>query len=416
MARSSASSRKRDPNRDWAFEVVARLRDAGHQALWAGGCVRDIVLGTEPSDYDVATSARPDQVMPLFRRTVPVGLSFGVVRVLGPAGAREVEVATFRTDGRYLDGRRPESVTFGTPEEDAARRDFTINGMFLDPLKEEVLDFVGGQADLQARLVRAIGDPFERFGEDKLRLLRAVRFAARFGFAIEARTRSAIMAMADAVQVVAVERIAQELRKMLEHERRSDAIGTAFETGLMTAVVPALGGLDAEARCEALRVLEHLGERPGFPLALAALLRSLGASVVDEIGRGLKLSNEERERTVWLVEHQDALERPEELRLSRLKRLLAAPGSGDLLALGRAVALAGAGNLAGVTYCEAYRRDQPDGPLDPPALVSGADLIAAGLKPGPRFKALLESVRVMQLEGALTDREAALTWLAGEIK
>ena len=211
--------------RAFAFEVVDRLQRAGHRALWAGGCVRDLLMDREPSDYDVATDATPDRVMGLFRRTIPVGVSFGVVRVLGPREAGAVEVATFRSDGRYDDGRRPQSVTFGTPEADARRRDFTINGMFLDPVRDEILDLVGGKKDLEARVLRAIGDPIERFAEDKLRLLRAVRFAARLGFELEQSTKAAIASMAGEVRVVSAERIAEELRKMLVHPSRGRGNG-----------------------------------------------------------------------------------------------------------------------------------------------------------------------------------------------
>ncbi|HMB05430.1 MAG TPA: CCA tRNA nucleotidyltransferase, partial [Isosphaeraceae bacterium] len=231
-----------DRRREFATEVVRQFRQAGHQALWAGGCVRDLLLGLTPSDYDVATDATPEQVMALFRyRTVPVGVSFGVVRVRGPLGqGDEVEVATFRSDGAYVDGRHPESVVFSSPRLDAERRDFTINGMFLDPFTGKVIDFVGGQADLKNRILRAIGDPEARFLEDKLRLIRAVRFAARFDLAIEPATRVALRAMASQIAVVSAERIAQELRRMLVHESRAQAIDLAMETGLVAVVLPSL--------------------------------------------------------------------------------------------------------------------------------------------------------------------------------
>src|SRR4051812_43094736 len=213
--------------RDFAVDVVRRLRGAGHQALWAGGCVRDELLGLTPKDYDVATSARPEEVRGLFRRTVAVGMSFGVVEVLGPytsAGRLLVQVATFRSDGVYSDGRRPDSVVFSSPREDALRRDFTINGMFFDPIKGELIDYVGGQDDLRRQVLRAIGDPLQRFSEDKLRLLRAVRIAARFGLEVERGTADAIRAMADQIGVVSAERIADEVRKMLVDRHRVRAL------------------------------------------------------------------------------------------------------------------------------------------------------------------------------------------------
>src|SRR5215468_2735973 len=207
--------------RDFAVQVVRRLRQAGYEALWAGGCVRDELLGVEPVDYDVATSARPEEVQRTFAHTVEVGVSFGVVEVIGPrrpdGSFPKVQVATFRSDGAYVDGRRPESVVFSTAAEDAQRRDFTINGMFFDPLESRVIDYVGGLADLKAGVLRAIGDPRARFREDKLRLMRAVRMAARFDFPIEAGTAAAVREMAPQITVVSSERIAEELRKMLAH-------------------------------------------------------------------------------------------------------------------------------------------------------------------------------------------------------
>jgi poly(A) polymerase len=422
-----------DPRRAFAAEVVARLRKAGFQALWAGGCVRDLILGLAPSDYDVATSATPDRVMGLFRRTVPVGVSFGVVRVLGPPGAGEVEVATFRTDGTYQDGRRPETVAFGNAREDAARRDFTINGMFLDPLSDEVIDFVGGRDDLHAGVIRAIGEPVRRFEEDKLRLLRAVRFAARFGFTIEPATRAALVAMAEQVHIVAVERIAQELRRMLTHRNRARGIDLALETGLVAAILPELLSLKGFPFPDAghvdlwdhtLAVLDRLPETPDFPLALAALLHEAGrpiageveheaqgARIAEELARDLKLSNTERERVVWLVRNQRALLDPRSMPVARRKRLLSSEGIDELLALHSAEGLATRADDTHVSWCEWYRRERPDGPLDPSPIITGNDLIARGLKPGPEFKHLLERLRDAQLEGRIHDTAEALALL-----
>jgi poly(A) polymerase len=368
-----------------------------------------------------------------------------VVRVLGPKGAGEVEVATFRTDGRYLDGRRPEAVTFGSPREDAARRDFTINGMFFDPINETVLDFVGGRDDLAAGLVRAIGDPSARFAEDKLRLLRAVRFAARFGFRIEAATNAALVAMAEQIHVVAAERIAQELRRMLVHVSRVRGMILTLESGLAAAILPELvplrglaqddpPGTSQDVWSHTLAVLDQLPVEPSFALALAALLHDvgkpltrtaegaypeherIGAELAEGLGRDLKLANAERERVVWLVGHHHALRQPRALRRSQLKLLLVRPEIDDLLALERAHALATSGDVSHVEYCEAYRRDQPDGPLDPPPLLTGADLLALGLNPGPSFRTLLDAVREAQLEGELADRAAALRWVEERVR
>ena len=407
-----------EARRAFATEVVARLKEAGFQALWAGGCVRDLILGLEPADYDVATSATPEQVMAIFRRTVPVGVSFGVVRVLGPEEAGEVEVATFRSDGAYLDGRRPESVQFGDARHDAERRDFTINGMFLDPLEGEVVDFVGGRADLDARVVRAIGHPADRFAEDKLRLVRAVRFAARFGMEIEPGTMAALKAMAGEVRVVSAERIAQELRKMLVHPTRARAMALAMEVGLIDAILPPLvraKGLfqgkpvqpDGDLWDHTLLVLDLLPAESSFSLAFAALLHDagkpdtkglrngrtsfhnheqVGRAIADRLARDLKLANHERERVAWLVEYHQYLGEATRLREAKLKRILAEPGIDELLALHRADALASTGDAGHVDYCEAYLRDQPAGPINPPPLLNGHDLARHGLKSGPQTR------------------------------
>ena len=229
--------------REFAIDVLRTLQSAGYQALWAGGCVRDELLGLTPKDYDIATDARPEQVQSLFRRTVAVGASFGVIEVLGPRRQGDflkVEVATFRSDVSYSDGRHPDAVVYASAHEDAWRRDFTVNGMFSDPLKGELLDFVGGRADLEARVLRSIGDPPKRFQEDKLRLLRAVRIAARFDLTIEPATAAAIKAMAAELPVVSAERIAKELRQLLVHPRRTRALNLMFELGLLQAILPVL--------------------------------------------------------------------------------------------------------------------------------------------------------------------------------
>ncbi|MBV9123730.1 MAG: CCA tRNA nucleotidyltransferase, partial [Planctomycetes bacterium] len=279
--------------REFALAVVQRLQAAGFQALWAGGCVRDELLGLTPKDYDVATSARPEEVRRLFRRTVEVGISFGVVEVLGPpssSGFLKVQVATFRSDGAYSDARHPDAVVFSSAREDALRRDFTINGMFFDPRTSQVLDFVGGQEDLRAGVLRAIGDPAARFTEDKLRLLRAVRFATRFDLTIEPATRAALQTLAGSILApppVSAERIANELRPLLVHPRRARGVNLLYEVGLVKPLVPELlemKGLPqgppaaptGDLWDHVLRVLELLGPEPSFPLALGALLHDVG--------------------------------------------------------------------------------------------------------------------------------------------
>lgn len=426
--------------REFALDVVRTLKAAGHQALWAGGCVRDLLLGHEPDDYDVATDAPPERVISLFRRTVPVGASFGVVQVLGPRIASYVEVATFRSDLAYVDGRRPEGVVFGSAELDAARRDFTINGMFLDPISMKVIDYVGGRLDLEARILRAIGDPAARFAEDKLRLLRAVRFAARFDLSIDRATRDAIAAMGQQVEVVARERVSQELRKMLLDASRGRAMRLALDLGLMSPILPEsapLRELDRDpsalaAWSDALRVLDFVGPKPSLALATAALLHAMTESIenltipiaqgnsnqlhtdiasVSAICRGLRYRNTEVERVSWLVSHRcELLDARRKSRSSR-KRLLASEGIQELIDLHRAIALAREESLEHVTYCEDYLRDQPEGPIDPPPILTGDDLRGHGLTPGPRFKQILEAVRDAQLEGMLQCKEDALRWV-----
>jgi poly(A) polymerase len=434
-----------EASRQFATEVVRRLRAAGFQSLWAGGCVRDLILEQVPADYDVATDATPDQVMGVLPyHAIPVGISFGVVRVLDPEHSGiEVEVATFRSDGAYVDGRRPESVVFGSPQLDAERRDFTINGMFLDPLSGELLDYVGGQGDLERRILRAIGDPEARLREDKLRVLRAIRLAARFHLQIEARTDAALRSMAGEVVTVSAERIAQELRRMLVHPTRATAMNLALEVGVIAVILPPLANLkglfeggpiqpEADLWDHTMRVLELLSTNPTFTLALAALLHEVGKPQHSEIDQGrlhfpdheqagariaaglcrrLKLSTAERERITWLVANHQSLRGARRLRQSNLKQILAEPGVDELLALHRADALASTGSAAHAEYCESYLRELPAGPINPPPLVTGDDLLRHGLKPGPSFKRLLDEIRARQLDGMLHSKRDALKWL-----
>jgi poly(A) polymerase len=424
--------------REFAVDVVRRLRDAGHEALWAGGCVRDELLGLTPKDYDVATDARPEQVQRLFRRTAAFGASFGVVEVLGPQPFG-VEVATFRSDVSYSDGRRPDAVVFSSAREDALRRDFTVNGMFFDPLTDTLHDYVGGRSDLEAKVLRAIGDPFQRFTEDKLRMLRAIRVATRFDLTIEPATAAAVEQMAPQIVVVSAERIADELRKILALRRRSRGLQLFMDLGLAAPILPELvpmrglpQGYPAAPAGDlwdhVLRVLDLLGEAPTFPLGLAALLHDVGKPrtvgrtpdrytfyghehvgkrLTGEIALRLKLSNEERERAEWLVEKHQILCDVRQMRTSKLKVLLIHPGIQELLDLHRADALASGRSIEHVEYCEQLLRDWTTDELNPPPLLTGHDLARSGLQPGPQFKRLLEAVREAQLEGTVkTPKEA----------
>ncbi len=408
-----------DPQRAFAESVVRQLKDAGFIALWAGGCVRDHLLGKTPKDYDVATSARPEQVREVFgnRRTLSVGESFGVIVVLPPQReAGQVEVATFRTDGCYVDGRRPESVAFSTPELDAQRRDFTINGMFYDPTEQRVLDYVGGERDLAAGVVRAIGVPQARMDEDKLRLLRAVRFAATFEFQLDSITADAIRQMAGQLCVVSAERIAQELRRMLVDPHRQRAIELCEEVGLLPEVLPELLPLVQRPDQWLLaKTMLRLLHAPNFGLAVAALFERLveltaadSTSLLAAVGERLKLSNHEVEASQWLLKHRHSLDRARELSQARLKRVLAAPLAGDLLALLRVRDLAAGHEPADTLFCEAFLEVTPPDEINPPTLMTGNDLKSAGFHPGPQFKVVLDAVRDAQLNGEIGTTEAAI--------
>jgi poly(A) polymerase len=427
-----------NPKREFALAIVRQLREAGHEAYWAGGCVRDSLLGRQPKDYDVATSARPPQIRELFgrRKTLDIGAAFGVVAVVGPKPAGIVEVTTFRHDAPYSDGRHPDGVTFTSAEQDAQRRDFTINGLFYDPLNEDeggrVIDFVGGVDDLRRRVIRAIGDPQARFGEDKLRMLRGVRFAATFSFALDDGTRAAIVELAPTVTVVSAERVAQEMRALLVLPARSAGLEMLRETGLLGVLLPELlslaenclvhqGTQQSSLWRRTLDVLDRLVE-PGFPLALAALLHATrwradepphgegqraAAEVVRHVGDRWRLSNKETDHAAWLVEHHRALIQSESMPWPVLQRLLISPGIDDLLKLHEAIALAAGRDTSHVEFCR-RRLMLPPNELDPRPLLTGDDLIRHGVPQGKIYKTLLEQVRDAQLERRIENVEEAL--------
>jgi poly(A) polymerase len=411
-----------DPKRDFAVEVVRRLHEAGFRALWAGGCVRDFLRGRVPKDYDVATDARPDAVRGLFgrRRTLAVGASFGVIVVVGTKQSGNVEVATFRTEGPYGDGRRPDHVDFSTPEKDAQRRDFTINGMFYDPIAEQVHDYVGGEADLAAGVIRAIGKPADRMSEDKLRLLRAVRFAATMDFALDPKTAEAVRLQAHEIRIVSAERITQELRKMLVDPHRRRAMDLARELGLLAEIVPelapALASCPADERtpgwAATLRRLQLLNE-PGFELAAAALLLAVpqAGTVTHQICKRLRMSNDETEAIDWLLEHVAEVHASKTKSLAQLKRLLAHPQALNVVELARVDALARDGELPPVMHCEEMLRQTPRERLDPPPLVTGDDLIELGLEPGRFFGQILDAVRDEQLNEKITTKDEAMSFV-----
>ncbi len=411
--------------RQFAVDVVRRLCDAGFDALWAGGCVRDQLLGLTPKDFDVATNATPEQIRQVFgfRRTLAIGAAFGVISIVGSKQAGSIDVATFRRDAQYSDGRHPDSVTFSTAAEDAQRRDFTINGLFYDPLQEQVIDYVGGQQDLEGRVIRAIGDANQRIAEDKLRMLRAVRFAATFDFELDEATLRAIQGQAHELVIVSAERVAAEMRRMLVDPHRGRAVKLLDEAQLLEVVLPEAARLKAtegETGGESsaspwergLRVLDALPQ-PSFPVALAALLREVCTSepsrrdAVERICQRWRLSNEETDSTQWLLAHESTLRTARRTPWPQLQRVLIAPRIGDLLMLAEAVARVIDGGTSDIDYCR-QQLALPSEQLNPPPLVSGDDLKTAGIPPGPAYKSLLEKVRDAQLEGQIATKIQAL--------
>lgn len=412
-----------EKQRQFALEVVQKLRQAGYESYWAGGCVRDQLLGRTPKDYDVATAATPDQVQEQFgrRRTLPIGVAFGVICVLGPKGAGQIEVATFREDKGYSDGRRPDAVAYCSAKEDALRRDFTINGLFYDPIEQRVIDFVHGQEDLQAKVVRAIGDPSLRFEEDKLRMLRAVRFAATFEFALDPATAEVVRRMASEVTVVSAERIAAEMERMLVHPNRAIAFHLLRDTKLLEMILPELEAFFREkpdrreptfqvfARLEPIEVTPNDGQdRSAMAVALATLLReAIDVETIEEICRRWRLSNRVTGRAVWLSKYHRTLAQAKSLRWSELQPILIEPGINDLLCMLEAVSVIEPELCDNLAYCRECLAQPPE-VVNPAPLLDGGDLLRQGIKPGPELGRLLALVRTAQLDGQIATKEEAM--------
>lgn len=415
-------------SRAFAGRVVERLRQAGHEAYWAGGCVRDQLLGLIPKDYDVATNALPEQVRACFgrRKTLTLGAAFGVVTLIGSKSEGNVEIATFRKDAPYSDGRHPDHVTFSSAQEDAQRRDFTINGLFYDPIGQCVIDFVGGESDLRAGIVRAIGDPHARIAEDKLRMLRAARFAARFDFALDPHTRQAIQREATTLEVVSAERIAMELRRMLVHDRRARAMELLRDLRLLDVILPesrplwpqesAQGTHVEPAECavwrQTLDVLASL-RAPTFRVALAALLWPIhqhcptAGETVEAIGRRWRLSNDETTGAVWLLAHEPIVRQASRVPWPVLQRVLIHPSIDELITFAQSLAACIDGRTDDVEYCR-QKLQLPAETLNPAPLINGDDLRRAGLTAGPEYRRILTEVRDAQLEGRISSRDAAI--------
>ncbi len=428
-----------------ARAVVAKLRAAGQVAYFAGGCVRDLLRGQAPKDIDIATDAPPGKVQKLFPRTYAVGAHFGVIVVL--ENEMQFEVATFRSDGAYLDGRRPTEVHFASAEEDAARRDFTINGMFFDPADDAVIDFVGGRADLEGKVIRAIGEAAARFREDRLRMLRAVRFATVLEFEIETETWAALTQHAAAIREISAERIREELVRIFASPQRLRGWDLLDASGLMAVILPEV---EAMKGCEqppqfhpegdvfkhTRIMLELLPASASVPLVFSVLFHDIGkppTSTVDENGRirfnghdrvgaemteavmeRLRFSRAEIDATVEMVRQHMVFKDVPKMRVAKLKRFMARPTFEDELELHRVDCASSHGMLDNHEFLLQKREEFAHEPIIPPPLVRGDDLIALGMMPGPQFGEILEAVETRQLEGALTNREEALEWVKKE--
>ncbi|MFL6542696.1 MAG: CCA tRNA nucleotidyltransferase [Chthoniobacterales bacterium] len=425
-----------------ARAIAQRLRERGHIAYFAGGCVRDMARGVAPKDYDLATDATPEIMQKIFPRTYAVGAAFGVVVVV--ADGMNFEVATFRSDDAYVDGRRPTAVHFSSPEQDARRRDFTINGMFFDPAKDEVIDFVGGRADLEAKLVRAIGDPSVRFAEDRLRLLRAVRFATALNFEIDGTTWDALVANAASIAQISAERIRDELVKIFLSPNRVRGWDLLDASGLMRAVLPEIEPMkgceqppqfhpEGDVFQHTRLMLQLLPDEVSVPLVWSVILHDvakpptatvddtgrirfsghdrLGAEMTERIMERLRFSRAEIDATVEMVRQHMVFKDVPNMRVAKLKRFMARPTFTEELELHRVDCASSHAMLDNYEFLLRKREEFAKEPIIPPPLVRGDDLIALGMKPGPEFKQVLDEVETRQLEGTLRTRDEALAWL-----
>ncbi|HLB86792.1 MAG TPA: CCA tRNA nucleotidyltransferase [Terriglobales bacterium] len=451
--------------KDFAISIVRKLRSAGYQAYLVGGCVRDLLLGREPADYDVATDAPPDEVMRIFPETYAVGAQFGVVLVPVPKDpsvssvssvgsvsdpnhrgqrGKTVEVATFRSDIGYSDGRHPDEVRYSkNPREDVARRDFTINGLLLDPITNEVLDYVGGQKDLAEKIIRTIGEAERRFAEDKLRMLRAVRFAARFGYTIESGTFTAIQKLASQIHRVSRERVRDELTKMLTEGQARSAFLLLDESGLLHQVLPEISAMkgveqppqfhpEGDVFVHTMLLLDKLPHPCPVTLAWGALLHDVGkpatfrvapdrirfdghvdvgVKMAEEICRRLRFSNDDTEQILALVENHMRFAHAMRMNESTFKKFVRLPRFEEHLELHRIDCQASHGDLTSYEFTRKKIAALPPEAIRPAPLLTGEDLIAAGYNPGPRFKEILSAVEDAQLEGRLQAKNAALEFV-----
>jgi poly(A) polymerase len=447
LARGFPHNRRMAP-RELAERICRTLREAGHQAYLVGGCVRDIELGREPEDYDVATDARPERVQELFPNNLAIGAQFGVILVVDDGA--EVEVATFRSDVSYSDGRHPDSVIYSSSaREDVSRRDFTINGLLLDPANGEVLDYVGGRADLRTKIIRAIGDPERRFREDKLRMVRAIRFSARFGFQIEPKTFAAIAKLAREIHAVSAERQRDELTKILTEGAARRGFELLDETGLLAEMLPEISRMkgveqppqfhpEGDVWIHTLLILEMLtagasptlawgallhdvGKPPTFTLASGPGTRirfdhhvEVGTKMAEAIARRLRFPNDETDQVAALVANHLRFKDVPQMRTSTLKRFARLTKFEEHLELHRMDCLSSHRNLENYEFVRRFLAETPAEEVHPPRFVTGDDLKAMGLNPGPAFKEILRNVEDAQLEGRVRSREDALELIRSE--
>lgn len=426
-----------------AEEIVRVIREGGHEAFFAGGIVRDLLLGRKVADIDLATSARPEVIQTLFEKTIPIGKEFGVVIVV--LGSTNYEVTTFRKDLSYSDGRHPDRVSFAGAAEDALRRDFTINALFLDPYTDQILDLVDGRKDLEARIIRTVGDPEERFGEDRLRLMRAIRFAAELDFEIEEQTLQAIQLNARHIDQVSRERIRDEFVKMLLGPDPARALRLLFDTGLLAAVLPEVAAMDGipqppayhpegDVFIHTLKMFELAGDLSDS-LAFGILLHDVGkpptlsfedrirfhghaevgAGMAEEICTRLRLPNSTSARVVELVADHLRFMHVQEMRQSTLKRFLRKDNFSEHLELHRLDCLGSHGDLSNYYFCQDKLEEFGQEVIRPEPLINGHDLIALGLTPGPVFSEILRAVEDRQLEGGLSARDEALEYVRSYI-
>jgi len=389
---------------DAAIEIVNELRRHGHEAYFVGGCVRDMVMNIEPADYDIATSAHPEQITRIFPRTETIGAQFGVVLVI--KRGHPFEVATFRSDEAYIDGRHPSGVVFTDAKQDVLRRDFTINGLLYDPLTHEVIDYVKGRADIDAKVVRAIGDPHARFEEDKLRILRAIRFGARLGYTIELDTWNAVRAMASKINQVSSERVRDELIRILTEGQAARGIRILEESGVRAQILP-----EVEWTSHIEKSLEFVERGSPGDFAIGVLLHHTPLDGVQRIVERLKFSRAEMHHIEALVENLPRFSEVRQMSISTLKRFFRLDRFEDHLKLARIHAVASSEEGMDYAYALSKWTEWSYEEIWPRPLITGDDLIAMGFQPGPQFKEILTRVEDEQLEGRLTTREESLEFV-----